>query len=809
MNYCLTRLVPPLLLLTVLLVVPAMRAEPSADDEDERILRDAGLSSDDSALLAFFHARARTDIDHGALERLLHQFVAGGNEARVRATAELLGLGSLALQVLRQTVNDIDHREAAGRASRCLPWLEGPSSHKLLTAAAHMLARRKPEGAASALLAFLPYADNPEVVTAVNDALCAVAAPAGKADPALVRGLSDRLGVRRAAAAAALCRALRPEQVPEVRKLLKDPAAEVRLHTARALAESYDAESIPVLIELLADLPAAERLPVEEFLSKLAGEWSPLSRITNDDRIARQIRRDVWMVWWRDTDGAALLSVVKEHSLTPELRRKVKELIAKLGDDSFTVREAADTELHRLGRIALPQLREARSNKDLETARHARRLVERIEKEPMRNLPAAAARLLALRKPEGAAEALLTYLPLAEDENLLEEIKKSLAALAVRDGKLDAALLRALADTLPAVRATAAEALFKGGGKEGIAAVRKLLHDDAAPVRLRVALALFDIGDKDSVPVLIDLLAVLPDEQAGQAETALHQLAGDAAPQTPLGTETAEKKKCRDAWSAWWKVNRQRVDITRASERSQLGYTVICEIGRNRIFEVDRQGKERWAIDNILGPVDVVLLPGQRILIAECNGNLVTERDFKGKILWQKQHGSPVNVQRLPNGNTFIASNQNAIVEVDRTGKEVYRINRVPGGVLSAYRSRHGDIICLTHGNQCLRMDTTGKVLKTFTSNHNGNCLGGLDLLPNDHILVPQTGFDKIVEFDREGKVIREVKAPSPTMAMQLPNGHILASNRNTGGQVYEVDRAGKIVWEYKGVNQVFRVRRR
>jgi HEAT repeat protein len=809
MNPFLTRLAPALLLLTGLVSLAGVGAETSID-EDERTLREAGLSSEGSALLAFFHARARTDIDHEALQELLHRFVAGSNEERVRATAEMLGLGSLALQVLRQTVSDLDHREAAGRALHCLPWLEGPASHRLLIAAAHLMGRRKPAGAGAALLAFLPYADNPEVVAAVNDALAAVAAPSGKADPELLRGLSDGLGVRRAAAAAALCRALRPEQVPDVRKLLKDPASEVRLRTAQALAEANEAEAIPVLIDLLAELPAAERRPVEEFLTKLAGEWAPISPIVNEDRIARKIRRDAWMVWWQNTGGEALLAVVKDHTLTPELRQKVKELIDKLGDDSFTVREAAHTELHRLGRIALPQLREAKSSKDLETARHALQLVDNIQREPSRNLPNAAARLLALRKPDGAAEALLAYLPLAENENLIEEIKKSLAVLAVRDGKLDAAVVRALADDLSAIRATAAEALVKGGGKDGIAAARRLLRDDAAAaVKLRVALALAQVGDKESVPVLIDLLTVLPIEQVGEAEAALHQLAGEAAPETALGTTAAEKKKCREAWSAWWKANGERIDMARLSERPQLGYTLICDVNRNRIFEVDRQGKERWAIDNIIGPVDAVVLPGQRILIAECNGNVVTERDFKGKILWRHQHNSPANVQRLPNGNTFIASNQNLITEVDRTGKELYRINnRVGGGVLAAYRSRRGEIFCLTHGNQCHRMDTTGRIQKTFNSNHNGNCLGGLDLLPNDHILVPQPGFGKIVEFDRDGKVVREVKAPNPTSVTQLPNGHILACSRNTG-HVYEVDRTGKTVWEYRGNANLYRARRR
>jgi HEAT repeat protein len=777
-------------------------------DDDEQTLREAGLSDAGPALLAFFHARARTDIEHEPLQRLLHQFVAGNGEERVRATAEMLGLGSLALQVLRQTVTDLDRPDASARAARCLPWLEGPSSHKLVIAAAHVLAQRQPEGAAASLLAYLPYADEPEVVAAVHETLVAVAAPSGKPDAALLRGLGDRLGIRRAAAGVALCRAVPPEQVPDVRKLLKDSSPNVRLSTALALAEANDAEAIPVLIDLLEELSPAKRAAIEEFLSKLAGEWAPVAKLSSEDKVARKIRRDAWMVWWRDSEGDALLGVLKDHTLTAEMRQKIKNWIDKLGEDAFTAREAASEELHRLGRIALPQLREAKASKDLEIARRARQLVESIEREPARHLPAVAVRLLALRKPEGGTAALLDYLPLEEDETLLDEIKKSLAALAQRGGQLDAALVRALKEPLPAVRAMAAEALIKGGGQAGRQAVRALLADNDNAVRLRVALALARARDKDGVPVLIDLLTVLPDDQVAQAESALHQLAGASAPETPLGTQAAEKRKCRDAWLAWWKLNADRVDMARLSEHILLGYTLICDGGRNRVFEIDRQGKERWSINNINVAVDAVLLPGQRILLSECNVNRVTERDLKGNILWQVPIPAPINVQRLPNGNTFIACNNNSLVEVNRAGKEVYRINNIANGVLAAYRTRQGSIVCLTNAGQCRLLDTSGKILKTFNSGHDNNCFGGVDVLPNGHILVPQPGMGKIVEFDGDGKTVREVKAPFPTVATQLPNGHILAASRNNG-RIYEVDRSGKIVWEHRAAAQVFRARRR
>jgi HEAT repeat protein len=793
-------------LLVILAPCHRVTVSSSRAAEEEQTLLSAGLSGDGPALLAFFHARARTDLDAQQLRQLLRRFADGPQEERNQAAAELLGLGPLALPALRQTANDLDHPDLAQRALRCLPWLEGPASSKLLIAAAHTLAQRKPEGAAAALLAYLPFALDAEVIAAVNAALIAVAAPEGKADPALLRGLEDALAVRRAAACVALCRAAPPEQVPEVRKLLKDPAPAVRQRAALALAEAHDAEAIPVLIDLLADLDAQQRQPIEEFLTQLAGEWAPVVNFAADDKIARKIRRDAWAAWWKNTNGEALLEALREHTLTDEARRKVRDLLSRLGSDDFGKREVASRDLFALGRITLPQLREALKDKDAEVARRAKLLIDRIEREPAHRLPAAAVRLLGVRKPDGAAAALLAYLPHAEEDNHTDEVQKSLAVLALREGKPEPALLRALDDERPTIRAVAAEALIQSG-REGRAACRELLKDKAAIVRMRVALALAVAGEREAVVVLIDLLTSLPAEQAGQVEASLYQLAGETAPEVSAGTDPAERQKCRDAWVAWWKVNAKRADLTRLSAQPLLGYTLVCNDGRNRVFEVDRQGKERWGIDNVPGPVDAVILPGNRVLIAECNASRVSERDFKGKILWQRQTNAPVNIQRLPNGHTFIAG-QGHIEEVDRNGKVLYSINNVPGGVLAAYRSRKGSIVCLTNNGQCLFLDTTGKQLKSFASGHDSNCLGGLDLLPNDHVLVAQPARNKVAEFDSEGRKVWEVDAAGATMATKLPNGHILAAGRNTS-RVFEVDRAGKVVWEKRYTGQVFRVRRR
>lgn len=599
------------------------------------------------------------------------------------------------------------------------------------------------------------------------------------------------------------------EQPLDLRQRLKDPSPTVRKHAALTLAEANEAEAIPVLIDLLAELPADERRPVEAYLTKLAGEWAPVGQVKGEDKIARKIRRDAWMAWWRNTDGAAMLALIGEHTLTPQLRHTVKERIGKLGDDDFSTREAATKELFDLGRVTLPQLREAIKNSDLEIVQRARYLIRRIEQEPLRNLPSVAVRLLALRKPPGAVEALLSYLPLAEEEKLTDEVKKSLALLAVRDGKLDSALVRALADDLPLLRAVVAETLVKNGGKEGHAVVRPLLKDKTPSVRLRVALALVGAGERQAVPVLIDLLPVVSDEQIGQIEDVLIQLAGDSAPETPWGTQEADKQKSRATWASWWKANGERIDLTRLVVRPWYSYTLLCDSSRNRVFEIDRYGKERWAVEGVPFPVDAWVVGGHRILIAEWMGRKISERDFQGKVLWSLGVASqPVNVQRLANGHTFIAT-VNQIQEVDRAGKEVYTIKNVVGGITAAYRAPDGRIICLAgHGRQCILMDTSGNRLTGFPSNRDGSWTSGIDLLANGHILITQPNRNKVAEYDTDGKLIVEVNAPMATTATGLPNGHFLIAS-SSHHRAFEVDRSGKVVWEYKTGGNLFRARRR
>jgi HEAT repeat protein len=590
----------------------------------------------------------------------------------------------------------------------------------------------------------------------------------------------------------------RAEAKQGTEKQLHDPNPEIRITAALALAKAHNAAAFPVLIDLLAVLPASKRSQVEEVLQEWAGEWAPTGGPAVEDEIARRIRRDAWAAWWANTNGPALLAMLSKRTLSPAEHKKVLETIRRLGASDYRVREKAAVELIARGRMILPILRETIKGNETEIVRRAQGCIERIEEEPAHRLPAAALRLLALRNPSGAAESLLAYLPFAEEDNL-GEAQAALALFAQRDGKPESALVQALADAHPVIRAAAGEALAQAAAPEAAAAVRKLLGDANLSVRKRVAQALAS-RDPQAIDVLIELIAALPGDDAGGIHDFLTPLAGDLAPQAPDDTAASRKKSSAD-WAAWWKAN-PKADLTRLANPTQhvLGFTVICEHNTGIITELGRDRKPRWSFGGTQNPVDAWVLPNNRVVVAEYGGRKVTERDLKGKIIWQKQlNGNPHNIQRLSNGHILIATNVQ-VVEVDRNGKDVFNLNNVQalinrfGQISGAYKSRQGHIICMTQTGRCVTFDAKGNELKFFQTNRNN---AWMDLTPSGRILLAQNGGNTLGEYDADGKLILELNVQQVSMVTGLPNGNFLMASHSMG-RVVETDHKGKVIWEHR-----------
>jgi HEAT repeat protein len=798
---------------------PQLLTPPLSESEiqaaaDEQTFRAAGLGTQDADLLEFFRTRAWMEADAGELKALAGQLSDPDAKVRARAVGALVARGPLAIPALRYVANNLADADAAALARKCLRNIEGAEAGTLSSAGARLLAHRQPTGAAVALLNYLPFADDASVTEQVSTVLGALAFKGGKPDPALLAALKHKLPASRAAAVEALCRADHPELWPEVRKLLKDAGPGVRLRAALALTRQEDADSIPVLIDLLAELPREERTRAEEALQEFAGDWAPAVGQMKDDAISRKILRDAWAAWWKNTEGPALLEEFRKRTLQPGDRKKVLALVEKLDAKPFAVREKALADLAAFGPLAAPELREAARSKSPERARRAAGLLDRIAKGKQNPLPGSAPRLVGLRRPAGAVEVLLAFLPQTEDEGLIEGVRQALGPLALTDGKPDPALVKALDDRAPRLRQAAADALARHGGAEGRAAAKKLLKDPDPAIRLSVAQALVSGGDRTAVPVLINALAEVPPPQASQAEETLRALAGGRGPEAPTADTAEARGKYRDAWARWWEKAGPKVDLARlqrVTSQPVLGYTLLVEVGGvggGRVREVTRDGKVRWSAENIPFPVDAYVLGENRFLVAEFNGRRVSERDFKGKVLWSKDglNNLPVNVQRLSNGNTFIATS-NEIMEVDRRGKTLWQ-HFVNNGISAAYRLRNGEIVCLTNGNECIRMDTKGRELKRFNTGRGGGWTSGIDAGVDGKILVSLPNQGQVAEFDRDGKQLWKKPAPGITSATRLPGGHVLVASYGSRN-VVELDRAGRTVWQFRSDQPVFRARRR
>lgn len=553
-----------------------------------------------------------------------------------------------------------------------------------------------------------------------------------------------------------------------------------------------------------------------------------------DERLLRSARLG--------TDGPALLEFFRSRIVTDVQTNRARALVRQLGDALYLERERASAKLAAMGPVAAPVLRGAVRDPDLEIARRAEeclRLIEERDYGPP--LVAAAARLAAARQPPGAAPVLLSYLPWAEDDQVAEEIRTSLAALVTpREGIVETTFVASLAgpwealaadcvraepervlraaltDAHPLRRAAGGEALCRADLERTRPDVRKLLQDPDATVRLRVALAMAARREKDAIPVLIDVLPLVSLGQAWQAEDVLYRLAeGQEPPPVSLGKDAVSRRQARDAWSGWWKEHSSQVDLARLDATPRLlGYTLLVLLDMGRILELDAHGKVRWQLDGFEFPLDAQMLPNDRILAAEYEGGKVTERDLKGAVVWKRDLDGPLVAQRLPNGHTFMA-NQDQLIEVDRDGKVVLTLMR-PGGqhIMKAQKLRNGEIACVTTPQpmapvqRFVRLDPAGKVLQSFPV-HVKTSGGRIEVLANGHVLVPEHAAGRVVEYDANGQPVWEARIDQPIAAVRLPNGNTLVTSMSQMRAV-EFDRSGKEeVWQYKDTTRVTRAFRR
>ncbi len=498
------------------------------------------------------------------------------------------------------------------------------------------------------------------------------------------------------------------------------------------------------------------------------------------------------------TSPEALLTFFRLRSPTAEDQRKIRALIRDLGDTLFATRESASKELATIGPAAAPFLRISSHSPDREIARRASACLLSMKDACDPNAITSAARLLARHNPSGSAEALLAYIPFAEDDEVEQELQVALGAIAGNAGKAEPCILKALSDANTTRRAAAVFALAPFA-RDHLSSFRKLLTDQSPKVRFQAARSLIRMGEKQAVPVVLDLLVEAPLVTAWQSERILYHLAGIDAPAIGLqGTEDS-RRKCRKAWNTWWVANERRIDLANLRWHDRMHHsTMVADLDEGSIVALAPSWKEKWRLDDLEGPVDFELLPSGRVLVAENHAQRITERDQNGNIVWKKDTSwYPLNCSRIPNGNTFIATAR-GLLEISPDGKIVWTRDW-PDGILNARRSRSGQIVILSSKHEFVTFGPSGQKISSMPIDcpYHGSwtCL---TLLSNSNFLLASNiNNSYVLEMTERGEKVWECHQYSPTSAARMQNGHTLIS-QSKAHRVVEVDHAGKIIHEYR-----------
>ncbi len=519
-------------------------------------------------------------------------------------------------------------------------------------------------------------------------------------------------------------------------------------------------------------------------------------------------------------DGPDILDYFRKRTLKQPDPKEIATLVMQMGDEDFPTREKAFAALATMGPGALAGLKEGENNASLEVRKRIAELKQRIDTKAEPTLQAAAARVLAKLKTEGTADGLMAFLPFASDPMVIDEICKTLGAVAMRDGKVEPVILKSLADPIAVKRGAAGEALARAGVKDEFPRVKKLFADKDMTVRLRVCLAMMTAKDPDLVPVMIDLLSELTPNQLWPVEEALIRLAGEKSPNVGLGNDAASRKACRDAWSKWYETNAKTIDMAKLGEATPyLGYTLIVQFNNlggaganmSEIYELDKQKNVRWKFTIPGGQnavADAQVINNGNVLVAEFQFQRVTERDLKGEVKWEYRcGGNPFTVQRLPNGNTFIGM-QGRLVEIDRNKNEVWAYQRPNFDMFRARKLPNGEVAFATN-NTFFRMDPkTQKINSQFNIQPVQLVFGAMDVLPNGNVLLAHWQQQRVNEYDKTGAMVGNgIQMQLPNSVVRLPNGHTLVSSYNSR-RVIEYN-GNQSVWEYTANGIVFVSRRR
>lgn len=191
-----------------------------------------------------------------------------------------------------------------------------------------------------------------------------------------------------------------------------------------------------------------------------------------------------------------------------------------------------------------------------------------------------------------------------------------------------------------------------------------------------------------------------------------------------------------------------------------------------------------------------------RFLCSDYSGGQVCIVGPKGEIEWRIEAVNPQDCWMLPNGNVLF-SQRTGVTEVTMAKEVVWKYDGPDGGEIHAAQPLpDGNILIVECGTKrIIEVDRNGKVVKEVPLRPNPNVATHMQFrggrkLPNGHYVVAFMSEQKVVEVDGDGKVVREVAvAGTPHGVVPLPNGNWVVTTGDGHG-VCEIAVSGETIWQ-------------
>jgi lysophospholipase L1-like esterase len=177
------------------------------------------------------------------------------------------------------------------------------------------------------------------------------------------------------------------------------------------------------------------------------------------------------------------------------------------------------------------------------------------------------------------------------------------------------------------------------------------------------------------------------------------------------------------------------------------------------------KGYELWT--SLLNPH---LNAGHRLAIQGNNKLAIVGKT--GRIEWEMKWGGIHDIHVFANGHIMVQEGMRKVVEIDPKTKSV----------VWSYDSTK------QNGNQGKRIE-----------------VHAFQPLPNGNVMIAESGAGRIIEVDRDGKLVKEIKLkidkPHPhrdtRLVRKLANGNYLVCHEGDGAVREYDDETGKVVWDY------------